>query len=169
MNTRKLVLMSMLLGISLIIFIVESWIPQPVPVYGVKLGLANIIVLIAIKLLGRKEAFVILVLRILISSVFSGFLTSFLYSLAGGVLCFLVMSVMSLYIDRMWIISPVGAVFHNIGQICVACVLTGTWQVVLYVPILIISGIITGLFTGLTAEFIIKKINYVVRKFENIK
>lgn len=159
MYTKKLTTISMLTALSLIIFIVEAQIPPLVPIPGIKLGLANVVTLITIAWLGRKEAFAVLMLRIALSSVFTGTLMSFIYSILGGILCFIVMS-LTLKIFRnnaFWVISVLGAISHNIGQIIAAVFFTSTWQIAAYLPVLLISAVITGMFTGLTAQAIIKR------------
>ena len=92
------------------------------------------------------------------SSDCNGQIMSLLYSLAGGIMCF---SVMSLAIrplkNRLWIVSVLGAIAHNFGQIIVAVFITSTWQIVMYLPILIFSAVLTGIFTGLVAGFIVKR------------
>lgn len=158
MKTRKLTFMSMLLVLAIIIFTVESQFPPIAPIPGIKLGLANVINLMALYMLGRRESFIILVLRIVISSIFAGNFTGFMYSISGGIMCFLFMSVMSLFIkeNRMWVVSVFGAIGHNIGQIIIACFIMGTFQIIWYLPILMISGIITGTFTGIAAQTALK-------------
>lgn len=159
MRTKKLTAMSMLTAIALIIFIVEAQLPPLAPIPGIKMGLANVITMVTLVWFGRKEAFTVLMLRIILGSIFSGQMMSFMYSLAGGLLCFLVMSLtMKIFkVNQLWIVSVLGALFHNIGQIAVAVIMTGTWQIIGYFPILAVSAIITGAFTGLAAACVIKR------------
>ena len=81
-----------------------------------------------------------------------------MYSISGGIICFLFMSAMSLFIkeNRMWVVSVFGAIGHNIGQIVIACFIMGTFQIIWYLPILMISAIITGTFTGVAAQTALK-------------
>ena len=90
-KTRKLALMAMFTAASLIVFVIEAQIPAPVPVPGVKLGLANVVTLIAMVMLGRREAGLILLVRIAMGSVFTGGVSAFIFSIAGGVLAYAVM------------------------------------------------------------------------------
>ena len=83
LKTNKITIVGVLTAISLVIFILEAQIPPLVPIPGIKLGLANIITLIAVYAVGRREAFIILMLRIIIGSIYSGNMQSFIYSLAG--------------------------------------------------------------------------------------
>lgn len=150
--------MALLTAVALIIFAVEAQIPVPVPIPGVKLGLANVVTLFAIYTVGRKKAAAILLLRIVLGSLICGQVASMAFSLSGGVVCFIVMSLLKpIMTDRqMWVLSVFGAIGHNIGQIVIAAVVAGTASIVLYLPVLLISGIITGLFTGLCAQYLYK-------------
>lgn len=159
MQTRRLTRISMLATIALTIFIVELQIPAPVPIPGVKLGLANIVTVYGIFLLGPADTMYILIARILLGAIFSGRATALFYSLAGGLLCYVFMLFMRKLVSRrqIWICSIGGAIAHNIGQISVAILITGTPRLIYYLPLLMISAIITGLFTGLCAQFIINR------------
>lgn len=164
MNTKKLTTISMLTALSLIIFIVEAQIPPLAPIPGIKLGLANVITLITFAWFGRKDAFTVLMVRIVLSSVFIGSVMSFVYSLSGGILCFIVMSLTLKFFrnNTFWVISVLGAISHNVGQIIAAIFFTSTWQIATYFPVLVISAVITGMFTGLAAQVIIKRKELVV-------
>lgn len=159
MNTKRLTTISILTAFALIIFVIEAHIPPPVPISGIKLGLANIITLVALDLMGSKEAFIVLMLRIILSSIFVGTMMSFMYSFAGGLLCFGVMSLTIKFFKKneIWIISVLGAISHNVGQIIMAIIFMRTWAVAAYLPILIISAVITGIFTGFSAQAVIKR------------
>ena len=150
--------MAMLIAIALTIFIVESQLPPLVPVPGIKLGLANIVTLFVLIALGKREAFTVMVLRVILGSIFTGNMMSCMYSLAGGVLCFLFMSLgMRMFSEdnMVWCISVSGAIGHNIGQIVMAVIMTKTPQVVWYLPLLLISAVITGVFTGLVTQYVL--------------
>ena len=158
MKTRKLTVLAMLTALALIIFIVEAQLPPLAPVPGIKMGLANIITLITLVWFGRKEAFTVLMLRIIMGSIFAGQMMSLIYSLAGGILCFVVMSLLIAPLkDKLWVVSVFGAAAHNIGQIIIAVLITSTWQIAAYLPLLIISAVVTGAFTGAISTFISKR------------
>lgn len=93
--------------------------------------------------------------RILLSGIFTGQALYVLYSLAGGILCFLAMAAVSSFLKGHYIFltSIVGSCFHNLGQILIALAVTKVWGLWAYFPILVISGVLTGLFTGLCAHF----------------
>ena len=151
---------------ALIIFVVEAQIPIPIPIPGVKLGLSNVVTLFAIYTVGRKKAGIVLFLRILLGSLITGHVAAMAFSLAGGVLCYIVMCVIYKFVTarQIWVVSVFGAIGHNLGQIAVAAFIVGTTSVVFYLPVLLVSGVITGLFTGLSAQYLykhLKKLNIV--------
>lgn len=165
MRTKKLVVIAMLTALSLVIFIIEAQLPPLAPVPGIKLGLANIVTLITLSILGRKEAFCVMALRIVLGAVFTGHMMSLIYSACGGLLCFIVMALMfGIFKDnRLWVLSVFGAVAHNAGQLAAAVAITGTAEVLWYSPLLLISAILTGAFTGCLAMLILK--NKSVRRY----
>lgn len=160
MKTGKLARMALLTAAALIIFMVEAQIPSPVPIAGVKLGLANIITVYAVFALGPAPAWMILVCRVFLGSVFSGQMMTLFYSLGGGLLCWCAMSLLRRVVTekQIWICSVFGAVFHNIGQIMVAALIARTAAVLAYLPILLISAVITGAFTGFAAQFLLERL-----------
>lgn len=161
MNAKRLTRMALLTALALIIFFAELQIPYPVPIPGVKLGLANIITVYAMFLLGPADTAMILLARILLGSIFSGQLMSLFYSLAGGSLCYLVMLVMRKIVSRkqIWVCSVFGSIAHNVGQILVAMLVAETTAMIFYLPVLLVSGIIAGTFTGLCAQFVVNRWN----------
>lgn len=157
MNIKKMVQLSMFTTIALTIFVVESYLPPLAPIPGIKLGLANTITLIVLALWGWKEGMLVLFLRILLGSMLTGNVISCCFSLGGGILCFLVMSLLKTIVPQkmIWLLSVIGAVFHNIGQLLVACIVLESSSVFWYFPILLTSGIITGIFTGMAAQYVV--------------
>ena len=170
MRIRKMTLTAMLTGIALVIFIVEMQIPSLTHIPGIKLGLANIVTLFAMSALDRRSAAAVLFLRILTSAVIVGNISSLIYSAVGGICCFGVMSVVIGISQKkhLWAVSAIGAVFHNIGQLLTAYIVTGSAVVFMYLPVLTLSGITTGIFTGLCAYYVLKNkhINKMLRKFK---
>jgi len=160
MNTRKIVLLSLLTTIALTIFVIEAQIPPVVPFPGIKPGLSNIITLVTLVWFGRKEAFIVLLLRIFLGNIFAGQAISFIYSFTGGIFSYIIISALfAILKNQLWVLSVFGAVFHNIGQIAAAIIITGVREIAGYFMILMISAIITGAFTGLTAERLTKHIH----------
>lgn len=164
-KTKKLAFMALLTAMALTIFVLEAQIPAPVPIPGVKLGLANIITLTAMVLMGRKEAGIILAMRILMGAMFAGSPASLLYSAAGGILAYIAMCLLVGVIseERLWLTSAISAVCHNAGQLLACVLIVKTPGVLVYAPALMASGIITGLFTGFAAMYLIKAL----RKMKN--
>ena len=159
MNIRKLTRCALFASVALIIFIVESHIPPVVPVPGFKLGLANVVTLAAVYMLGIKEAFFILTVRIILGNMFSGQLMSMLYSFCGGYLCFGITALLKKYFhgNTIWALGVIGAIFHNIGQTMCAYVFFESVAIFYYGVILCLTAVVTGIFTGLCAQFTVKK------------
>ena len=157
-KTRKLTLMAILSTIALIIFVIEAQIPAPVPIPGVKLGLANIITLVAMVVLGRKEAGAVLFVRVFLGSLFAGSPSTLIYSAAGGFVAYLVMCLLikAMSGERLWLLSALSAIGHNAGQLGACALILKTPGILAYAPVLAISGVITGVFTGLAAMYLIR-------------
>lgn len=157
-KTKKLALMAVLTAIALTIFMLEAQLPTPVPIPGVKLGLANIVTLTAMLILGRREAGAILAARIIMGAVFAGNPSAMLYSAAGGVLAYAAMCLLVGVVPekRLWAVSAVSAVAHNMGQLLACVLVVKTPGVFIYAPALIVSGVITGVFTGFGAMYLVR-------------
>ncbi len=155
MKLNKLTTLAMFTTLALIIFTVESAIPALVPIPGIKLGLANIITLVVLHNYDAKDASIVLLMRILLATFFFGQALSLLYSLAGGLLCLAAMALVHKMLQGhfLFLTSIIGAIFHNIGQLTVAYLITEVPGVLVYLPFLLISAILTGLFTGLCTQF----------------
>lgn len=159
----------MLTAAALIIFIIEAYLPPLAPIPGIKLGLANVITLFTLIAVGRKEAFTVMALRVVLGSIFTGSMMSFIYSAAGALLCFGVMLTALIFMNEslLWCVSVLGAIGHNIGQMAAAVIVTGTTAILWYLPVLMISAVITGLFTGLTAQSVLKHGGGIIKKMIN--
>ena len=157
-KTKKLALMAALTAIALTIFVAEAQIPPVVPIPGAKLGLANIVTLVAIVLMGRREAGEILLMRILLGSMFTGSVSAMMFSIAGGVLAWAIMCLTVRFFGekQLWIVSVLAALGHNAGQLAVAVWVTGTVSILTYAPVLVAARVITGAFTGIAALYLIR-------------
>lgn len=166
MKTKKLVFMALLAAISLGIWVAEAQIPPLVPVPGVKLGLANIVTLAAMALLGRREAGAVLAVRVVLGSVFAGSFSAILFSLAGGVLAWAVMAlVLRFFPDgQLWIVSVLGALAHNAGQLLAAVAVTRTPSLLWYGPALAAAAVVTGVFTGIACVYLVRALREYIRK-----
>ena len=150
-GARRLTLLALFTAIALTIFMVEAQIPVPIPIPGVKLGLANIVTVYVMFVLGPGDALLVLSARVFLGAVFSGQMSTLLYSAGGGLLCWLALSR-----EQIWLCSPVAAIFHNLGQLLVAAGVMKTWAVLAYLPYLVMAGAAAGLFTGLCAQVLIR-------------
>ena len=159
-NARRITLLALLTAIALTIFMIEAQLPALAPIPGIKLGLANVVTLYAVFTLGPADALLILCARVFLGAVFAGQMMTLLYSGAGGFLAWCVMVLLSKLVTRkhLWLCSPIAAIFHNLGQLLAAAAVMKTWVVMSYFPFLLISGVVTGLFTGLCAQFVIKRL-----------
>jgi len=158
-KTKKLVLMGLLTAIALTIFMIENAIPPLVPVPGVKLGLANIVTVFAVFAIGSWEGLAILVCRVFLGAVFAGNFSTILYSGAGG-LCAIGITIVSrrfLTSRQLWVAGTLGALAHSIGQMIAAVLISGTPGLMLYLPLMLIIGTVTGSFTGLCAQLLLNR------------
>ena len=160
MKTKKITTLAITISFAMILSYIESRIPTFVAIPGVKIGLANIAVIFALYKFGIKEAATVSVLRIFLVSMLFGTPVSMLYSLAGGILSLLFMSVLKIFTPLKEVtISICGGVLHNIGQIGMASIILGTNVVIYYLPFLMISGIIAGVAVGIAAGILIKRVS----------
>ncbi len=153
----SIALCGVMTSLAIVFGYIEHLIPLPFGIYGIKLGIANLVVITMLYALNAYSAFTINMLRIILCSMLFGSFTSFWYSLVGGLLSFAVM----LILKRTNKLSPMGvsicgAISHNIGQITVAIILLDEFKIALYLPVLLITGAITGAIIGLIAIPIIK-------------
>ena len=159
MNTHKLVLIGVLTASAIVIAILESFIPS-IGIPGIKLGLANIVILITIYELGVMEAAFINILRVVIVAVVRGTLLSmgFFMSLTGAFLSFGIMVLFALTIKKFSVIgvSVIGAIFHVVGQILVAMIYLDSAYILFYLPVIALSAIITGVLVGIIAQTVIR-------------
>ena len=159
MKTRKLSLMALSVTLAMILSFVESQIPPLVAVPGVKVGLANIVVVFVLYKLGWKEAALISILRVFLVSVLFGTGASLLYSMAGAVLSFVGMVLLKRTGLFSYVaVSVAGGVLHNVGQIAMACFILQTDILKYYLPVLIVSGVLAGVVIGMLAAVMIQRI-----------
>lgn len=154
---KKVALSAILLALSMIFSYIEVLIPFGLAIPGVKLGLANLIVVSGIFFLKGKEVFLISVMRIVLVAVLFGNVMTLAYSLAGGIISFLVMFALK-HVKGFSVIgiSVAGGVSHNVGQILVAICILSSPKLLFYLPILMIAGVITGMMIGIVAKRVMK-------------
>ena len=157
-KVQQVALSGLLTSLMLVFGFIERQFPLPVPVPGIKLGLANSVLLYALYMLGIRQTIVLMLLKSLMSWLIYMNLSAMLYSFTGGVLSVAAM----ILVSRMKGVSPIGvsalgAVFFNIGQILMAAWVLGTPQlIVTYLPVLMVSGVLTGILTGMIAKLVMK-------------
>lgn len=159
MKKNKIAQMGLLTAIALTIFLVEARIPALVPIPGVKLGLANIVTVFTVFLLGAKEGAAVLACRIFLGAVFCGNFSTIFYSGAGGLLAILTTIGLKKLLTRkqLWVAGALSAIAHSIGQMIAAVTLTRTITLLIYLPIMVVISIITGIFTGLCAQSLLNR------------
>lgn len=146
-------------ALALIFSYVETLIPVNLGIPGVKLGLANLIIVVALYKMRLSEAYLLSVVRVLLAGFIFGNYFSIIYSLAGGLLSLTVMALLKKWGGfSLQGISIAGGVFHNIGQLIVAAVVVETFSVTYYFPVLLVAGLITGLVIGIVAEMMLKRL-----------
>lgn len=153
MDYKKIPYYGLFAALAILMGYVEMLIPIPVPIPGVKLGLANVIIIIMMYFMDSKSAFFVSMVRVLLSGLlFAGF-AGLLYSLAGAVCSFLIMALLK-KTDKFSIVgvSVSGGVFHNVGQIVVAAAVVENVRMAYYLPFLLVSGVITGVLIGIVAK-----------------
>ena len=151
--TKRIANSAMLVALALIFSYVEVLIPFSFGIPGIKLGLANLVVVIGLFILKPSEVFGILLTRIILVAFLFGNMSSLIYSLSGGILSFCVM----LLLKRckgfsITGISIAGGISHNIGQLVVAAIVVEAVSVFYYMPVLMISGLVTGMLIGIVGQ-----------------
>ena len=160
-KTKKLVYIALLVAQALVLHIVEGMLPINLGIPGTKLGLANIITLVSIYLFSFKDCLSIVILRTALANFLAGSLSSFLFSISGGILSLIAMYVIQ-KIGKEDIsvtgVSIFGAVFHNIGQVLIASMIIQNLRITVYLPFLMFSAIGTGFFVGIVVRFLLRYI-----------
>lgn len=157
--------MGLILSFALILSYIETLIPFSFGIPGIKLGLANVAVLMCICLLGYKEALGLALLKVLLTGLLFGNFSMMLYSLSGALCSYVVMALM------IWsgkfhtpVISGVGGVFHNLGQLLVAYFVIETYGIWYYMPVLILAGLLTGVLTGSVASLVMPYASRIINR-----
>ena len=161
---KKTAYLGVMLALALICSYVEVLVPVPVGIPGIKLGLANIVIVFAMYSIGFKEALVLSIMRVTISGFMFGNVVAIVYSLAGGLLSLLIMYALK-RTDKLCCISVsiAGGIAHNIGQIIIATILVDNYYVLYYVPVLMIAGFLTGACIGVVAQEVFLRIGKQMR------
>ena len=155
MSAKKISYISMLSALAIVFGYIESLFPAA-PVPGIKLGLSNIVILYAICRMDKTSAFFIMLIKVLVTSLLFSGLNVFWYSFFGGLFSLASMIGFKKIFSLIGV-SMIGGVFHNIGQLLVAAFMMQTTAVLVYLPALLVSGLIVGFITGTVCNIIIKR------------
>ncbi len=161
-KAKKAALYGMMVALAFTFSYLESLIPFNFGIPGVKLGLANLVVVTALYIMDWRAALPIAVIRIVLAGFTFGNTYSLMYSLAGGLLSFLVMALVKKTKLSVVGVSVLGGVTHNIGQITVAAIVMGTARIAYYLPVLLIAGTVTGFLIGIAAKLIIDRLGKII-------
>lgn len=156
---KKIAYYGLFVALAFIFSYIETLIPINLGVPGVKIGLSNLVVMVALYLTGTASAFAISAIRILLTGFTFGNAAAMIYSFAGGILSLLVMiAAKKTKVFSTLGVSVLGGVFHNVGQIIVAIIVMETTKLIYYLPVLMVSGIVAGVFIGILAAQVIKRL-----------
>ncbi len=165
MKTKKIAYLGLLIALAFVFSYIEFLIPVNIGVPGAKLGLANLVVIVALYTLGERDAFLLSVVRIVLVGFTFANMASMIYSLAGGILSYLAMVIAKrTKLLSMTGVSVLGGVFHNVGQIIVAILVLETASLVYYLPVLLIAGITSGVIIGILGAMVTKRMAGIVEK-----
>lgn len=158
-DTKRLCVLAILVSLAMILSYLETLIPAFVAVPGVKLGLANVASIFALYTLGAPSAAAVSLIRVCLSSLLFGNVTTLIYSLSGAFLSLSVMIFLKKLSRNSVIgVSAAGGVMHNAGQILAAMAILGTAEILGYLPVLIVSGVAFGIVIGITAGLVIARV-----------
>lgn len=172
MKTKKMVFLGLMVGYSLILYILETYIPNPFIAFfpGAKLGLTNIITLVSLLIFGFKETFIIVTVRVILSSIFAGPMSYLLFSIGGAYLSLIVMFLVNKIKGFSVIgVSIAGAIAHNMGQLLVASILVENFLMITYLPFMLATSLVTGLFVGIVSQFCYSKMDRIKDSFINMR
>ena len=160
MRTRRLTRDAMLTALALILYGVEAQLPPLTPLPGIKLGLANGVTAYAAFALSGGDAAAILAARVLLGTMLTGSASALIYSASGGLLSLAVLLGLRRVLsgEQVWVAGVLGAAAHNLGQVLAAMAVTRTPGLLAYLPLLLAAGMAAGLFTGLCAQLVLKRL-----------
>lgn len=156
---QKLTLAALLTAAGLVVFVIEAQLPPLTAIPGIKPGLSNVFTMLTLFWVGPGWALGTMFVRVSLGSLLTGQTMAFCYSLSGGFAAFLVMWALRkpLGEQKLWVLSAFGAMGHNLGQMAAAVFISRTSAILYYLPVLLVSGIVTGIFTGLCAQLVSKR------------
>ncbi|MEG0216121.1 MAG: Gx transporter family protein [Hungatella sp.] len=161
----KTALYGMLIALAFILSYLEAMIPLPIPIPGVKLGLANLVTMVALYTVGVRGTIVVSLIRIVLTGFTFGNLFSMIYSLSGSIVSLLLMMLCK---KSNWFssigVSIAGGIGHNIGQMIIAAFVVQTAGVFYYLPALLVAGVVAGTLIGILGGMVTKRIQSFIKK-----
>ena len=166
---QKIIFISLLVAQGVVIGLIENMIPYPFAfAHGAKLGLANLITIIALFTMPKRDSFLLIWLRLILTTLLGGTVSTFLYSMSGSLLSYFgMLLVKQLGPKRVSIIgiSAAGGFLHNVGQLVTASWIAQSWSVMLYLPVLAFFGILSGIAIGIAANYLLQRVD-TLRRFQ---
>ncbi|MBQ5897883.1 MAG: Gx transporter family protein [Oscillospiraceae bacterium] len=158
MKTKKVAMLGLTIALAMIMSYIEALVPLSFAVPGIKMGLANIVIIFVLYKIGTKEAILVSLIRVILVSLLFSNVMAMAYSIAGAVLSLSVMWILKKTDKFSFVgVSIAGGIMHNVGQIIMAVILLGTEQIALYLPVLIITGTVTGVVIGIVSGLVINR------------
>lgn len=158
MKSRKIAFLGLLIALAFVLSYVEMLLPINIGIPGAKVGLANLVIMVALYTIGERNAFILSVVRVVLVGLTFGNLAMMIYSLAGAMLSFVAMLIAKrIKLFSVTGVSVVGGVFHNLGQIIVAIIVLDTASLIYYFPFLVVVGTISGIVIGIISGMIIER------------
>ncbi len=158
MKTKKVAMLGLSIALAMIMSYIEVLVPISFAVPGIKMGLANIVIIFVLYKIGTKEAILVSLIRVFLVSLLFSNVMAMWYSLAGAVLSLGIMWILK-KTDKFSVVgvSIAGGIMHNVGQIIMAVIVLGTEQIALYLPVLVITGTVTGVVIGIVSGLVINR------------
>ena len=158
MKTKKVAMLGLSIALAMIMSYIEALVPLSFAVPGIKMGLANIVIIFVLYKIGTKEAILVSIIRVILVSLLFSNVMAMWYSLAGATLSLAIMWLLK-KTDKFSVIgvSIAGGIMHNVGQIIMAVIILGAEQIALYLPVLMITGTATGVVIGIVAGIVINR------------
>ncbi|MBR1623034.1 MAG: Gx transporter family protein [Pseudobutyrivibrio sp.] len=160
MKTKRIACLGLFIALAFVLSYVEYLLPLNIGIPGAKVGLANLVVMVALYTLGKKDAALLSVVRVVLVGFTFGNLAMMLYSMAGALLSFIVMLIAKrTKLFSITGVSVLGGVFHNVGQIIVAMFVLETASLLYYLPFLVVIGTISGIVIGVISSMITVRVD----------
>jgi heptaprenyl diphosphate synthase len=158
MKTKKVAMLGLTIALAMIMSYIEALVPLSFAVPGIKMGLANIVIIFVLYKIGTKEAILVSLIRVILVSLLFSNVMAMAYSISGAVLSLSIMWLLKKTDKFSFVgVSIAGGIMHNVGQIIMAVILLGTEQIALYLPVLIITGTVTGVVIGIVSGLVINR------------